>query len=275
MVLAKNLNPGRRGPKIEFAKFKKPILIGLVVAALLAGTFGVIYLTRIVPKEEDKQAIVLETGDRPLPSTISLWVTAEGGLVMREEPDISSKQLKLIPNGTTLTATEKEGDWYQVEYMNQTGWVNKNYVTEKAPKEDPTKNWNTYADKEFGYTLRYPKDWVAQEYGENPATNSESYVGFGLQLPAKLDPAKLPPVIVRVTKESAKTVEGEYKTEASSSMKKVKVSGMSSSKFTFNDASGTQITAYVIPKGALTMVVEETGGYATELGQIISSLNLT
>lgn len=277
MALARNLRPKRFDFKARFKlpKWKKPVWIGLLVLAILIGTFGVIYLIRIVPNENDKKSITLETGDRPLPQTISLWVTADGGLVMREGADKGAKQLLLIPNGTKLEATETKGDWYKVTYMDKTGWVNKGYVTTALPVEDPIKNWNTFANKNFGYTLRYPKEWVAQDYGANPATNSQSYVGLGPQLAAALDPSLLPPVIIRVTAQTKEQSEATYKTAANSIPEAVTVSGLPGTKYTFNASSGTQMTAYVIARGAVTIVIEETGGYSDELTKIISSLILT
>jgi hypothetical protein len=277
MALARNLKPKRFNfkPKFKLPKLKKPVIYGLVALAILLGTFGVIYIIRIIPKKEDKAEIKLETGDRPLPQVTPLWVTAEGGLIMRESADKGSKQLILIPNGTILSATEIQGDWYKVTYMDKTGWVNKGYVTTQAPAEDPTKNWNTFANKSFGYTLRYPKEWVAQDYGANPASNSQSYVGFGPQLSAVLDPTLLPPVIIRVTGQTKEQVEASYVGAANSIAEVATVSAMPATKYTYNASSGTQMTAYVIAKGALTIVVEETGGYSDELVKIIASINLT
>lgn len=277
MALARNLNSKKFDfrSKLKLPKWKKPVWIGLLIFAIFAGTFGVIYLTRIMPKEEDKQSIVIETGDRPLPGTIKLWVTADGGLVMREGPDKGSKQLLLIPNGTELSATELSGDWYKVTYMDKSGWVNKGYVTTTAPAEDPTKSWNTFTNKGFGYTLRYPAEWVAQDYGANPATSSTSYVGFGPQLGAALDPVLAPPVIVRVTASTKEEAEKKYKTASNSIAEPATVSGLAGTKYTFNASSGTQMTAYVVSRGANTMIFEETGGYSDELLRMIASLNLT
>jgi hypothetical protein len=276
MALARNLNPKKFDflSKIKFPKWKKPVWIGILIGAIVIGVFGVIYLTRIIPKEEDKQSIKLETGDRPLPSTISLWVNADGGLVMREGPDKGAKQLLLIPNGTQLAATELSGDWYKITYMDKTGWVNKGYVTTTAPAEDPTKAWNSFSNKGFGYTLRYPKEWVAQDYGANPASNSLNYVGFGPQLGATLDPVLLPPVIVRVTAQTKEQAEDVYKKSANVVTEAATISGLAGSKFTFNASSGTQMTAYVVAKGSQIIIIEETGGYSDELVKIIASLNL-
>jgi hypothetical protein len=100
MALARNLKPKRFNFKLKFKmpKLKKPVIYGLVALAILIGTFGVIYLVRVIPKGNDKKEIKLETGDRPLPQATTLWVTADGGLIMREGADKGSKQL--ISKGT-------------------------------------------------------------------------------------------------------------------------------------------------------------------------------
>lgn len=274
MPIARNLGNKAKIPKIKLPKPKKWMIWGAVFLALVIGIFGVVSLVRVLQPKAQKEEIKVPTGDRPLPQTISLWVTAEGGLTMRENPDVKSSRLYLIPFRTQLVATESGGDWYKVTYMDKTGWVNKNFVTTQAPAEDPTKNWNTFVNKNFGYSLRYPKEWVAQDYGANPATNSTNYVALGPQLPATLDPSKLAPVIIRITTQTKDQIETSYKNNQGAVLEPVTVSGIAASKITYNSSSGTQMTAYVVAKGSSTVVIEETGGYADELAKIIASLNL-
>lgn len=277
MALARNLKP-QRGlkPKIKFKlpKFKKGTVIALVVVAAALGIYGVLNLYRLAPAKEDKKDITFETGDRPLPQTLSIWVTADGGLFMRKDPNSKAEILSTIPNGTQLSAQETQGDWYKVSYMDKTGWVNKNYVTTAAPAESPTKNWNTFSNKAFGYSVRYPAGWVAQDYGANPATSSQSYVGFGPQLAPQLNPSLLPPVIIRVTSDTKEKTEAQYKTAANSVAEAVTVSSLAGTKYTYNASSGTQMTAYVVPKGTQIYIIEETGGYSDEVGKMIASLTL-
>lgn len=238
--------------------------------------FGAVQLLpHFILGKSDKKEIKFETGDRPLPQTTNIWVKASDGLVMREKPDISSKQIYLIPNGTQLEATELEGNWYKVSYMGKNGWVNKNWVTTQAPAEKPTKGWNNYADTQNGYTLRYPKEWVVQDYGVNPATDSNSYIGFGPQLPAELDPAVLPPVILRITDQSSTQVKDSYKENSGAVFKKVTISGYAGERVTFNSSSGTQMNAYFVARGGKVYILEETGGYADELTKMVASLNLS
>lgn len=240
---------------------------------MLAGIYGWWNLTRAT-RNDKKMTIKYDTGDKPLPQQVNLWVSADGGLFMRASADAKSKIVIIIPNGTQLTAIKTEGDWYQVSYMNKTGWVNKAYVTTQAPAQDPTKDWKTFQNSANSYSVRYPTDWVVQDYGANPASNSASYVAFGTQLPASLDPNNLPPVIVRIVNGGADAVAGPYKSASGSTATATTISGLPGTVYTYTASSGVQMTAYVVAKGAQTYVIEETGGYADQLQKMVSSLNL-
>lgn len=270
MALAKNIN--RHKVNTKSLKFSKSAWIGflLILAILLYGTFNI---SRIIPEKEKKE-IRFETGDQPLPQTINLWVVADGGLRLRAKPDANSDLLSLIPNGTQLVATETQGDWYRVSYQNKEGWVSKKYVTTQPPAEDPMKNWKSFVNKEQGYSVRYPSSWVAQDYGPNPATNSLSYVGFGLQLGPTLDPSVLPPIIVRISSSSKDQIEAYYKSSQNVVAESVNVSGLAATKYTYNAPSGVQMTAFVIPQSSRIFIIEETGGYAEELMLLVKSLVL-
>lgn len=248
--------------------------MALILVALSFGLYGVLNLSKLSNQGNKTEMKYESTGDKPLPQKINLWIKAEGGLYLREEASSKSTILKLIPDGTQLEAIETSGEWYKVSYADKTGWVHKNYTTTQAPAEDPTKEWNNYKNSGFGYSLRFPKDWVVQDYGENPASGSTSYVALGVQLPAQLDPLKLPPVIIRISQKPQSEVEAFYKNSSGSVSEGVTVSGLSATKYTYNSSAGTQMTAYVLVKGSKVYVIEETGGFSEELSGIVGSLNL-
>jgi len=273
MALARNIKRNNR-KSFRLPKFKKNVWIVIGAIALLIGAYGILNISRIASLAKEKKEIKFDTGDKPLPQTINLWVTADGGLKMREKPDIKSELVFLIPNGTQLTATETSGEWYKVSFMNKEGWVNKTYVTTQAPAEDPTKNWKVFSNKSFGYSLRYPSEWVVQDYGANPASGSLSYVGFGTQLSPNLDPNLLPPVVIRVSDRSQEQLESNYKGMANSIPESVTVSGMAGTKYTYNSSTGVQMTTYLIPKSTQVIIIEESGGYSDELNKIIGSISL-
>lgn len=270
MALARNIH--RKKSKFRLPKIKKKSLLIFVPLFIVVLIFAGFNLFKIIP-DSKKIEIKYETGDRPLPQVIPLWVTADGGLYMREEAVPKGKILILIPDGTKLEATETKEDWYKVTYMEKTGWVNKNYVTTTAPAEEPTKTWNTYTDKNYSYSVRYPKDWVYVDYGENPATASKSYLAFGQQLPPQLDPINLPPIILRISTENSQKINSDYAGRGGTT-ETVTVSSLAANKYTFNSSSGIQMTTYVVTRGTNTFIIEETGGYADDLSRLVGTLNL-
>jgi hypothetical protein len=273
MALAKNLQKKKYGKKIKLSKLNAKAIWLLVFVAVLLGVYGLINLSRIAPSTSQKAEIKLETGDRPLPQKVQLWVTADGGLNMRAEPQPKAKIVILIPSGTQLEAEETEGDWYKVSFMNKTGWVNKGYVTTQPPAEDPAKDYKTLIEKDQGFSLRYPKDWVYQNYGANPATSSRAYYAFGAQLGPQLDPVNLPPIILRISEKEKNVIDGQY-VALGGVPEEASVSNLAATKYTYNSSSGVQMTAYIVAKGAVTYIIEETGGYFTELELIVKNLTL-
>lgn len=277
MALAKNLNPRKNKLKLpKFKKMNKWVVYGVIAISVVILSFGIVLIIpHIFPKSSEKVEVKYETGDRPLAQKTILWVTAEGGLFMRENPDSKSRAISLIPDRTQLTAEEIQGDWYKVIYQEKSGWINKGYTTTQAPAEDPTKNWQTYQNKTAGYSIRYPMEWVVQDYGSNPATGSDNYLGIGPQLPPTLDPSQLPPVVLRTTKNTLESIESNLSKQSSVVVEQTTISGISGKKFTYNASSGVQMTTFVILKGSTVFIFEETGGYSDELNKIIQTIILS
>lgn len=67
-----------------------------------------------------------EGGEYPATGTV---VTAGGHLNMRSEPGRSGAILARIPNGTALTLTGKNGDWYAATYAGRSGYVSAQYIS--------------------------------------------------------------------------------------------------------------------------------------------------
>lgn len=274
MALAKNLNkrPVKK-QKWQIPKFNKKWIWLAVFLALALGVYGIINLTRIAPLSSEKKEVKFETGDRPLPQKIALWVTADGGLYMRANPESKAKIMILIPRGTELSAEETQGEWYKVTYMNKNGWVNRSYVTTTAPAEEPTKEYKTLVEKSAGFSIRYPKDWMYLNYGEEKTSASIAYFAFGTDLPQKFEPSALPSVILRITAKAKAAVEGEYKALGATE-KALSVSNLPAKKFSYTSGSGVQMSACVIEKGSKIYILEETGGYETELDLMLKTLIL-
>lgn len=56
---------------------------------------------------------------------------SSGTLNLRSAPSLDSQVLASIPNGTTLTLLGEQGDWFETEYQNRTGYVSKVFVEEQ------------------------------------------------------------------------------------------------------------------------------------------------
>lgn len=54
--------------------------------------------------------------------------TKSDPLNMRESPSKDSKKLDEIPKGTVVPYCDINGDWIEVEYNGQWGWISRNYV---------------------------------------------------------------------------------------------------------------------------------------------------
>lgn len=64
------------------------------------------------------------------PESLTGKVTTSGGILfLRSEPSTSSRYLKKIPNGTTLTLTSESDTWYKTTYDGATGYVSAKYIS--------------------------------------------------------------------------------------------------------------------------------------------------
>lgn len=64
-----------------------------------------------------------------------------GKLNLREEPDVLSKSLVLIPNGTLIQVCEENSMWYKATYQQHQGFVMKKYTQEEKKLEIFPSNW--------------------------------------------------------------------------------------------------------------------------------------
>jgi hypothetical protein len=89
-----------------------------------------------VPVTVDPNATPLPPGVAPtatvVPATgggiVGCRVTTTYAVRLRNAPNVNGEILARIPYDLRLTATAKEGDWYQVIYQNFQGWVSAAYV---------------------------------------------------------------------------------------------------------------------------------------------------
>ena len=65
-------------------------------------------------------------------SSIDCRLTTGDIINLRERPGLENEVLAEIPFQTSLIATERSGDWFQVEYEGIVGWVNIDYVFRRS-----------------------------------------------------------------------------------------------------------------------------------------------
>lgn len=86
-----------------------------------------------------------EKGVTPVKGT-TVYVNATH-VNLRSEPTTKSKALDVLPSGTTLTLLSTSGDWAEVRFGNQTGYIFRDYITETkvTPSSDTVTVDNSYA----------------------------------------------------------------------------------------------------------------------------------
>lgn len=100
-------------------------LVIVVVASLLLG----FVILKGAQKTTSKQTKTETTNKTTAPKSTMVTINATGGLNLRATPDSNGGIITVIPQGTSLTVISTSGDWDQVNYSNQNGWISKDYVT--------------------------------------------------------------------------------------------------------------------------------------------------
>lgn len=67
------------------------------------------------------------------PSSKTMYVTANGALNMRAEPNTDSEILVAIPTGEAVTVISVDGEWAHVQFDDKTGYCSLQYLSEKQP----------------------------------------------------------------------------------------------------------------------------------------------
>lgn len=68
------------------------------------------------------------TGPIPDLGLQNMYVVADGGLRMREQPNTDADTILTIPNMTKVKVLAKEGDWSYVQYKNKEGWCSSDWL---------------------------------------------------------------------------------------------------------------------------------------------------
>jgi len=273
-MLSKNLYRMKKRPLAD--KRKKAIFAAVLAGSLFFVGASIYMLNKTKPASGQKDAIILETGDRPIKKELTVYVNADGGLSLRADHDSGAARLELIPDKTSLAVSEELDGWYQVSYNNKTGWVSKQYTTTAAPAADPTVGWATFAGT--GYKIKYQVGWKAQDYSANTTLSASSLVAFSNQdLPVSLPAGSefIAPVTVAISTKTVAEAEKTYATIAGVQTEAVTIAGAVGKKFTYTAAgSNTQVTVIVLAAGGKVFVFSEGGGYADDLLKMTATFTI-
>lgn len=155
-------------------------IIGIVVVILvLAGggyaIWGTYQADQDLAQDEKKIETTPQTEKPDSSSEKTVYVSAEGGLNLRKAPDAAVEKLATIPNDTKLIVLEEKDGWYKVEYSGQTGWVSKEFTTDKSAL--------AYDNSEYGFSLTFPTSWTGYKFYKK-ASDDGSVVLYA-ELPTK------------------------------------------------------------------------------------------
>lgn len=59
---------------------------------------------------------------------IGIVITEKDSLNVRTSPSIDSHKIGTVPKGSQVSIIAENGDWYEIEYNNSTGFVSKKYI---------------------------------------------------------------------------------------------------------------------------------------------------
>lgn len=154
---------------------KKVMIILVIILALLVGAFaGFLFFKKSnKPKEETQPTTTTQPTETKSQKTV--YVTADNGLNMREQPDKNAKVLAVIPFGTKLDVLEEQDGWYKVEYNGKTGWVAKDFVSETKPEDLKTYTGTGFSADNPKFSVKYPADWILDGYKISKTDNGKTY----------------------------------------------------------------------------------------------------
>lgn len=123
--------PGKTN-KTENQKKSRILLVTIILAFIVvAGLFISYRYIKIEKPNISKKAKATQTLPKKPTKTQTINVVADGGLNLRLSATQTSAELTVIPNGTSLNVLAESGDWFEVNYNGQTGWILKDYTNSK------------------------------------------------------------------------------------------------------------------------------------------------
>jgi hypothetical protein len=275
-MLSKNLRKKTTVPAKN--KKKKLVLSVVLVISIFFIVYGFYTFQKMKVADSKKTEATVQTGDRPLKQTLTVYVTgADGGLSLRKEPNKTSQRLAYIPNKTKLETIEELEGWYKVKYSGKEGWISKEYTTTQAPPEDAQKDWSYFTSK-LGFKIKYPLGWKFQDYGGNAASQSLGLIAFSSQELPKTIPAGsdfIAPITVEASSRSLAEANKSFSSISGVVVEPITVNSIPATKYTYTSAlSNTQMTGIVFTSGGKTFVLNEGGGYSEDLLKMANTFTL-
>lgn len=104
---------------------------------------------------------------------IKLFVFANGGLNLRERPDVNSSKIAFLNDGEFVTLISKEkmdtinninGEWYKIKYSDKIGYAFNYLLSNIELKEEKFSPSKIYSYKIYGYKDELCKNDIIKEY---------------------------------------------------------------------------------------------------------------
>jgi len=137
-----------------------------------------------------------------------------------------------------------------------------------TPASDPTANWSTYINSSYGYSIKYPTDWVATNQGQlDPLT--PSFIVFN----------------PNVASSSAQSITLSYSTRtaaqlsaiygAPSSGQSISIFNLTGTQYNLKNSDGVQSINVILPLTANNMIFYSMQQYQSTLQQMLGTFQLT
>lgn len=140
----------------------------------------IVFIILIFNLIQCKKEVPVQAEGKPEESAVKYIAVAEGGLNIREVPELNGKVVHLVPNyslielleevGSTLNINDKEGKWAKVRHDGKSGYAFSGYIS-KAKIVNTQQN----QDNSYYYTL-YSLSSSTEDNNYDCTTN---YMNFG------------------------------------------------------------------------------------------------
>lgn len=270
MALSKIPTNGRIKRGMEPGKKKILFVLGFIFVLIVL--YGIYNLKKVVPDNQEKIPLKVQTGDQPMAKKISVIINTGGGpLNIRKDHDSNSEKVGQIPDKTKVEVQEEIDGWYKINYNGTEGWISKKYtITEDSAQKTQQTDTNTQNFQGSGYTFKYQKDWNIQNYS---GLDGSVWVALSNnQLPGEAPKGSyFIPLELKVYS-SEKKPAGGFRTDATAKKEPVNVGGVGGTRYTYiNSDTSTEINVVEFERAGTVYDFYENGGYLEDLNKVLST----